>query len=387
MKILIQFIERKLSRLILLGIALFFANNSIGQTVVLTNPASPWTVPAGVTSIKVEVWGGGGGGGGTLFTATGGGGGGGAYNSVTWNVNSSQSYTITIGSGGGSGNDGNPTTVIGPAGTISANPGKAGGGSLGGAGAAGAGGTGGLHSGGAGGSGSNGAGGGGGAGNNGDGVDGTNTARGTGGMGSPNTSPYIGGDGADPITSNGTGKNGAAPGGGGGGGKSSGLSSSNGGTGGAGQVVITYTPCPTINTTAAYNSPVCLGSAINLTASNASGGTSPYTYSWTGPLSYTSTLQNPVIPNSTTAMTGTYTVTAKDNNGCTGSSNVTVTVNPLPLSSVADQTNITCNGANDGSITVTASGGTGLISFQTITELISFLHRQTREQLRGHLRI
>ena len=25
--------------------------------VVVTNPTSPWTVPAGVTSIKVEVWG------------------------------------------------------------------------------------------------------------------------------------------------------------------------------------------------------------------------------------------------------------------------------------------------------------------------------------------
>ncbi len=33
-----------------------------GQTVVV-NPTSPWIVPAGVTSIKVEVWGGGGAGG------------------------------------------------------------------------------------------------------------------------------------------------------------------------------------------------------------------------------------------------------------------------------------------------------------------------------------
>ena len=57
--------------------------HGFGQTVVVTNPASPWSVPAGITSIKVEVWGGGGGGGGcnsVLGTSYGSGGGGGAYN-------------------------------------------------------------------------------------------------------------------------------------------------------------------------------------------------------------------------------------------------------------------------------------------------------------------
>ena len=57
-------------------------------------------------------------------------------------------------------------------------------------------------------------------------------------------------------------------------------------------------------------------------------------------------------------MAGTYIVTAKDNNGCPGNSSVMVTVNPLPVSSVTGQTNITCNGAADGTITVKASGGT-----------------------------
>ena len=40
-----------------------FVQQSFAQ-IVITNPTSPWTVPAGVTSIKVEVWGGGGAGGG-----------------------------------------------------------------------------------------------------------------------------------------------------------------------------------------------------------------------------------------------------------------------------------------------------------------------------------
>ncbi len=121
--------------------------------------------------------------------------------------------------------------------------------------------------------------------------------------------------------------------------------------------------CPAITTTAEYNSPVCIGATINLTATNASGGTSPYTYSWSGPNSYGSTSQNSTIANSITSMNGTYTVTATDSKGCTGSSNVAVTVNPIPLSSVTGQANITCNAANDGTITVTASGGTSPYMF------------------------
>ena len=50
-------------KFILISAGAFLFNLSNAQTVVL-NPASPFTIPAGVTSIKVEVWGGGGGGGG-----------------------------------------------------------------------------------------------------------------------------------------------------------------------------------------------------------------------------------------------------------------------------------------------------------------------------------
>lgn len=117
--------------------------------------------------------------------------------------------------------------------------------------------------------------------------------------------------------------------------------------------------CPTISATAGSNSPVCTGSTINLTTTNASGGTSPYTYSWTGPNSYISSLQNPAIANSTTGMGGTYIVTAKDSKGCTGTSNVVITVNTPPMASVNGQTNITCSGGSDGTITILSSAITG----------------------------
>ncbi len=79
--------------------------------------------------------------------------------------------------------------------------------------------------------------------------------------------------------------------------------------------------------TAGNNGPLCTGSTLSLTASTISGAT----YSWTGPNSYTSSSQNPTVSTSaTTAMTGTYYVTATVN-GCSGSAGTTaVTVSDAP---------------------------------------------------------
>jgi gliding motility-associated-like protein len=53
------------------------------------------------------------------------------------------------------------------------------------------------------------------------------------------------------------------------------------------------------------------------------------TYHWTGPNNFSSNLQNPIIENSTTNASGTYTVTASLN-GCESSASVTIAVEPLP---------------------------------------------------------
>ncbi|MFC2050667.1 hypothetical protein ACFLTN_05775 [Chloroflexota bacterium] len=60
----------------------------------------------------------------------------------------------------------------------------------------------------------------------------------------------------------------------------------------------------------------------------ASGGTPPYTYSW-NPASW---LNNPTLANPTASptTTTTYTVTVTDSKGCTGSDNMTVSVQPPP---------------------------------------------------------
>ncbi len=60
---------------------------------------------------------------------------------------------------------------------------------------------------------------------------------------------------------------------------------------------------------------------------------------------------------------GTYTCTVTDINGCTATQVVTITEPPVLTVSLASQTNVTCNGGNDGSATVSASGGTGTLNY------------------------
>lgn len=109
-------------------------------------------------------------------------------------------------------------------------------------------------------------------------------------------------------------------------------------------LTITVTPLPT--PTAGSNSPLCVNQNLSLSAG---GGA---TYSWSGPNSYTSTVQNPLISGVTTSAAGNYTVTVTDANNCTAATTVSVTVNPLPAVSATGAT--VC--AN-GSINLGASGG------------------------------
>ncbi|WP_461095452.1 Ig-like domain-containing protein, partial [Spirosoma gilvum] len=69
---------------------------------------------------------------------------------------------------------------------------------------------------------------------------------------------------------------------------------------------------------------VCQGSSISLTAS---GGTS---YSWSGPNSFTSAQQNPIILGATTANAGTYVVTVSNATGCSSTTSVNISVPASP---------------------------------------------------------
>jgi uncharacterized repeat protein (TIGR01451 family) len=69
------------------------------------------------------------------------------------------------------------------------------------------------------------------------------------------------------------------------------------------------------------DTPVCVGNTIQLY-----GGPSDMNYSWTGPLGFTSTVQRPTISSATLGMTGYYTVTVTDGNGCSDTASTYVTV-------------------------------------------------------------
>ncbi len=79
---------------------------------------------------------------------------------------------------------------------------------------------------------------------------------------------------------------------------------------------------------AGNNGPVCVGNAVNLTSG---GGT---TYSWSGPNSFTSLLQNPSIASSSTIDAGVYTVSVTSL-GCTSTATTNVIVS-TPTTSAAN---------------------------------------------------
>ncbi|MFN3851731.1 MAG: hypothetical protein ACK4NY_20000, partial [Spirosomataceae bacterium] len=93
----------------------------------------------------------------------------------------------------------------------------------------------------------------------------------------------------------------------------------------------------------------CEGSTVNLVAS---GGTS---YSWTGPASFSSTLSNPTRLSATTAMSGVYSVTVTNANGCSATATTSVTVNLRPTIAMTNTT--VCEGSTIA-INPTVGGGT-----------------------------
>ncbi|MEZ0006943.1 hypothetical protein ABH942_002321 [Flavobacterium sp. 28YEA47A] len=133
----------------------------------------------------------------------------------------------------------------------------------------------------------------------------------------------------------------------------------------AGTYTVTVTDANTCQTTRSFtiDQPTVLSAATgggktdvscnggtNGTATVApTGGTTPYTYSWS--------------PSGGTAATasglavGTYTVTVTDANMCQTTRSFTIT-EPTELSASTSQINLNCNGGANGSIDVTASGGT-----------------------------
>ncbi|MCB0768214.1 MAG: choice-of-anchor J domain-containing protein, partial [Flavobacteriales bacterium] len=312
-----------------------------GQTTETFNSSGTFLVPAGVSQVTVECWGGGGRGGTRSSNGRGGGGGGGAYARSTITVIEGNTYTVTVGSGStgtGAGGDswfGTATTVMAKGGSSCGNNSSSG--ANGGSASASIGTV--KYAGGDGANATSSRGGGGGssAGTAANGNDGSGSTGGN--------APSGGGDGGN--GGNGTiasGQDGSTPGGGGGGAERGCCSTASGGDGANGRVVLTYTPCsgPTISVTPSTPT-ICSGGNVVLTASGANAG-----YTWSPATGLSATSGPSVTANPAT--TTTYTVTGL-NTGCSIPGSATVTVNvssgPTGVSANSSATMLCAGGTVD----------------------------------------
>lgn len=355
-----SFLFRTAAKFIIVGLIVSavptsFPGNAEATTATTTQTTAGsynFTVPAGVTKLRVNLWGGGGAGGGVSATTGGGGGGAGgqfATKLVTVTPGSSIPYVVaatksgTSGSNGSAGNDStfNSTTVVakGGAGGLSKNNGGTGGV---GATTNGVGDT--VYAGGSGGASSgtsySGAGGGG-AGTTGAGGAASGSTAGSG-------KTLSGGSGAAGKTSTSAGGTGTQAGGGGGGSLEISSASNAGGTGAAGRAEIAYT-IPTASTTAPNSGATVSGSVVTISATSSSeDGVAKVSFYIDNVFVASSTTGSPyqMTWNTTTYTTGSHTIFAVSQNN-TGnyatSSTITVTVNNL---AITGYTNTTESGLN-----------------------------------------
>jgi hypothetical protein len=362
--------ETKLrSRIKLLALGIFAFSQSYSQTTTFTytGGTQTYTVPVGVTSITVDVYGAQGGFG---YNVPNVGAGLGGRLQATVAVTPGEVLNIYVGGQGGPGG----TTIGGTAGYNGGGVGggwpggRSGGGGGGGSDirrggtalanrilvAAGGGGTGVNYS-----TGNRGGDGGGLTGAN--GLTGTYLGAGATQVAGGAPNGVLGGGGNAPGGQTGGGGGGGYYGGGssaweGGGGGSSWTSSvgitsvvhTAGSRNGNGQIAITA--IVPLSTTVTQSATIqCFGQSTGALTANPTGGTSPYTYSWA-----------PSGGNAATATglaAGTYTVTVTDGASAITTQTFTLT-QPTAVVASASSTNVLCNAGNSGTATATVSGGT-----------------------------
>ncbi len=94
----------------------------------------------------------------------------------------------------------------------------------------------------------------------------------------------------------------------------------------------------------------CNGDNTAALTATGSGGSTPYTYSWS----------NGATSSAITGLSaGTYTVTLTDASGFNTTASSTLTQPTAVSATISSQVNVLCNGASTGSATVSATGGTG----------------------------
>jgi gliding motility-associated-like protein len=126
-----------------------------------------------------------------------------------------------------------------------------------------------------------------------------------------------------------------------------------------GSATITITqPASAVAVSITGTTPASCTASDGTATAQASGGSSPYDYVWTGASGTLQTTNNITTSNTLSGLAaGTYTVTITDNNNCTTTATAIVTSAGGGTVSITAQTNILCFGGTTGDATATAAGG------------------------------
>ncbi|MDX2002124.1 MAG: Ig-like domain-containing protein [Chitinophagales bacterium] len=92
----------------------------------------------------------------------------------------------------------------------------------------------------------------------------------------------------------------------------------------------------------------CFGASTGAIDVTVVGGTSPYTYAWTG---------GATTQDLSGLAAGTYTVTVTDANGCIDTAQATITQSPQLVISLDGTTNVACFGQSNGALNISVTGG------------------------------
>ncbi|HHZ64711.1 MAG TPA: PKD domain-containing protein [Flavobacteriales bacterium] len=112
--------------------------------------------------------------------------------------------------------------------------------------------------------------------------------------------------------------------------------------------VVIAEPLTGLSSAVAFTDVSCFGGNDGTATAIGSGGTSPYTYSWTN---------GDNTAGADSLIAGMVYVTISDSNGCSTTDSALIG-EPVALSNIVVKTDVNCNGGNDGTATATPSGGT-----------------------------
>ncbi len=120
-------------------------------------------------------------------------------------------------------------------------------------------------------------------------------------------------------------------------------------------ISVTINTAPPIDISGTVTPASCFDACDGMVELSVSGGTAPYTYVWDDPVNQTTS-------TATNLCAGDYNVTVTDSNDCTSTASFTVT-EPEELMASAETTDASCHEVCDGTVSITASGGTSPYSY------------------------